>query len=101
MSTWFNQVRSAYGLFLWGTWLEDKDWVERALATRNLHLSAPQQGGLFPTVFVFGQTPQTCRWVHSHHQGGGPGIYHLADMSWTIYQLLRWHRDLVQDEETP
>jgi hypothetical protein len=100
MCAWFNQLRSAYGLYLWGKWLDNPEWVERALATRDLHLAAPQQEGLFPTVFVFGETPETCRWVHSHHQGGGPGIYHLFDMSWTVYQLLRWHRDLVQDERT-
>ena len=41
-------------------------------------------------MFVFGED----RWVESHHQGGGPGIFHLMDMSWTMYQLLRWHRDL-------
>lgn len=100
MSPWFSQVRSAYGLFLWGQWLDNKDWVQRALATRDLHLAAPQQSGLFPTVFVFGTTPETYRWVHSHHQGGGPGLYHLFDMSWTVYQLLRWHRDLANDERT-
>lgn len=100
MSPWFNQARSAYGLYLWGKWLENNEWVERALATRDLHLAAPQQRGLFPTVFVFGDTPERCRWVHSHHQGGGPGIYHLVDMSWTVYQLLRWHRDLTESAET-
>jgi hypothetical protein len=100
MTPWFNQARSAYGLYLWGKWLNNQDWVERAIATRDLHLQSPQQRGLFPTVFVFGETPQSCRWVHSHHQGGGPDIYHLFDMSWTVYQLLRWHRDLTEDADT-
>lgn len=105
MTPWFNQARSAYGLYLWGKWLGIADWMERAVATRDLHLSAPQVRGLFPTVCVFEQ-PATahdfrgCRWVHSHHQGGGPGIYHLFDMSWTVYQLLRWRRDLTEDSET-
>jgi hypothetical protein len=98
MCAWFSQLRSAYGLYLWGQQMDNPDWIARALATRDLHLAAPQQRGLFPTVFVFGRTPDTCRWVHSHHQGGGPGIYHLFDMSWTVYQLLRWQRDLVPDE---
>ena len=97
---WFNQLRSAYGLYLWGTWLGDEDWVSRALATRDLVMSSPQERGLLPTVFVFGDTAQRCRWVHSHHQGGGPGVYHLFDMSWTVYQLLRWHRDLIADDRT-
>jgi len=100
MCLWFSQVRSAYGLYLWGQWLNEPDWMDRAIATRDLHLAAPQREGLFPTVFVFGDTPGRCRWVHSQPQGGGPGLYHLADMSWTVYQLLRWHRDLVNDERT-
>jgi hypothetical protein len=111
MTPWFNQARSAYGLYLWGKWLGNADWVERAVATRDLHLTAPQDRGLFPTVFVFeggkppgsSKTPEVFtghRWVHSHHQGGGPGIYHLFDMSWTVCQLLRWHRDLTEDART-
>ena len=67
-----------------------------ARATRSLALSAPASGGFFPTVFEFGKD----RWVESHHQGGGPGIFHLMDMSWTMYQLLRWHRELEPDEES-
>ena len=51
--------------------------------------------GFFPTVFVFGED----RWVESHHQGGGR-IFHLMDMSWSAYQLLRWHRDLEGDGES-
>jgi hypothetical protein len=100
MCPWFSQARSAYGLYLWGKWLEDADWQARAVATRDLHLAAPQERGLFPTVFVFGPDGGGHRWVHSHHQGGGPGLYHLADMSWTVYQLLRWHRDLIPDART-
>jgi hypothetical protein len=64
--------------------------------TRDLVLQAPQDQGLFPTVFVFSDPP---RWVHSHHQGGGPGIYHLFDMSWTAYQLLRWHQYCTPDQK--
>lgn len=100
MCPWFSQVRSAYGMYLWGKWLGQGDWMDRAVATRDLHLAAPQTEGLFPTVFVFGTDESNCRWVHSHHQGGGPGIYHLMDMSWTVYQLLRWHGDVLADAQT-
>ncbi len=95
-SSWFNPLRSSYGLYHFGSVLANHDWVEMARATRTLALSAPSAGGLFPTLYVFGED----RWVESHHQGGGPGIFHLMDMSWTMYQLLRWHRDLETDEET-
>ena len=95
-SSWFNPLRSSYGLYHYGSVLGKRDWVEMARATRSLALAAPSTGGLFPTLFVFGDD----RWVESHHQGGGPGIFHLMDMSWTMYQLLRWHRDLEANEET-
>jgi hypothetical protein len=95
-SSWFNPLRSSYGLYHYGSVLGNRDWVEMARATRSLVLEAPTTGGLFPTLFVFGDD----RWVESHHQGGGPGIFHLMDMSWTMYQLLRWHRDLEANEET-
>ncbi len=95
-SCWFNPLRSAYGLYHYGMVAGVEDWVEMARATRSLALSAPPDGGFFPTVFEFGED----RWVESHHQGGGPGIFHLMDMSWTMYQLLRWHRELEPDEES-
>jgi hypothetical protein len=95
-SCWFNPLRSSYGLYHYGVVLGKDDWVAMARATRALALSAPGSGGFFPTVFVFGDN----RWVGSHHQGGGPGIFHLMDMSWTMYQLLQWHRDLEADEES-
>ncbi len=95
--TWFNQLRSAYGLYVWGKETGTSDWVDRARATRDLVLAAPQERGLFPTVFVFGDVSTPHRWVHSHPQGGGLGIYHLFDMSWTAYHLLRWQRDLEPD----
>ena len=93
--TWFNALRTSYGLFLWGRFLQNQDWIKKAMMTRHLILSAPQNQGLFPTLFVFARKPF---WVHSHHQGGGPGIYHLFDMSWTVYHLLRWHRDLEPNQ---
>jgi hypothetical protein len=106
MTTWFNPARTAYGMYLWGKWLNVDDWMARATATRDLYLSAPQDRGLFPTVFVFenpsGSDAQHFaggRWAHSHHQGGGLGYYRLMDMSWSAYQLLRWQRDLTPSPE--
>jgi len=93
---WFNSLRTSFGLYLWGAQLNRKEWQDKAVQTRDLVLQAPQDQGLFPTVFVFSDPP---RWVHSHHQGGGPGIYHLFDMSWTAYQLLRWYRHCTPEHE--
>jgi hypothetical protein len=47
MSPWFSQIRSAYGLYFWGQRLGEEDWVERAVAVRDLHLAAPQQTRAF------------------------------------------------------
>ncbi len=95
-SCWFNPLRGSYGLYHYGGVLGRDDWVAMARATRSLALAAPLSGGFLPTVFVFGED----RWVESHHQGGGPGIFHVMDISWTMYQLLRWHHDLEPDEES-
>jgi hypothetical protein len=95
-SCWFNPLRSSYGLYHYGMAAAQEDWVEMARATRSLALSAPARSGFFPTVFEFGKD----RWVDSHHQGGGPGIFHLMDMSWSMYQLVQWHRELEPDEES-
>jgi hypothetical protein len=93
---WFNSLRTSFGLYLWGEQLQRSDWKKKAIMTRDLVLQAPQDQGLYPTVFVFSDPP---RWAHSHHQGGGPGIYHLFDMSWTAYQLLRWYRHCTPESE--
>jgi len=97
---WFNQLRSAYGLHYFGTRMNNSDWVKRAEATQHLILHAPQDKGLFPTIFVLGDSPDQNRWVNSNLQGGGPDLFHPLDCSWTAYWLLKWYQDLRWDART-
>jgi hypothetical protein len=104
---WFNQLRSAHGYYAWARRTGDSERILRALATRDLVLSAPQPSdgpasGLFPTIAILPQpdTGGSVDWVESTLQGGGPGVYHLLDSSWTAWWLLRFHADHVSDVRT-
>ncbi len=101
---WFNQLRTAWGLYWWAKRVGDDERAARAVATRDLVLSAPQDRGLFPTIAVFEKAEEeghdSVRWVASSLQGGGPDLYHLLDCSWAAYWLVRWHRELIPDERS-
>lgn len=103
---WFNQLRTAYGYYLWARRLGDDERFARARATRDLVLSAPQvedgvSAGMFPTIAIMPEADgEPVRWVESTLQGGGPGLFHPLDMSWTATWLIRWHAELEPSEET-
>jgi hypothetical protein len=100
MCPWFHNLSTGYGLFAWGEKLGRSDWIEQAIAVRELHLAAPMERGLFPTLFVFGQDPASDRWEGSHPQGGALDVLHVGDMSYTMYWLLLYERDLRGDPRT-
>jgi hypothetical protein len=87
--SWFNNARTAYGLFMWGAETGNQLWKNRALATMNLLLFSPQINGFFPTIWV----PEKNSWVSSG-QGGGPDLYHVPDNCWTALWLLRFNDEL-------
>ncbi|MFY9233225.1 MAG: hypothetical protein WAO58_02075, partial [Fimbriimonadaceae bacterium] len=49
--SWFNQLRSAWGLRWWGKRLGEKDWVDKADKMLNLALAAPMKEGAVPTTY--------------------------------------------------
>jgi hypothetical protein len=87
--SWFNNARTAYGLYMWGEETGNTLWKSKALATMNLLLSSPQINGFFPTIWV----PEKNGWVSSG-QGGGPDLYHVPDNCWTAIWLLRFNDEL-------
>ena len=87
--SWFNNARTAYGLYLWGEQTQNKFWMDKAMSTMNLLLSSPQTNGFFPTIWV----PEKKGWVASG-QGGGPDLYHVPDNAWTAIWLLRFNDEL-------
>jgi hypothetical protein len=58
-SSWWNNARDAEGIFWWGERLKDSSLVDKARCIVNLALDAPQNNGIFPSVFRYSDK----RWV--------------------------------------
>lgn len=96
-TTWFNSLRSSYGIASQGRDRGDDELAKRGRATLSLLLSAPSEHGAFPTIARFGDSE--VEWFGGHKNFAnqmpwGPSSYNTFDMSWTAYWLLRWHQDL-------
>ncbi len=91
--SWFNNMRTAYGLFAWGKRLHREDWQQKALACVNLLLTSPDNKGWFSTIY----DREKNEWISSG-QGGGPNVYHVPDNAWTAYWLLRFNDELQKVE---
>ncbi|MFN7999110.1 MAG: hypothetical protein U0Q18_36145 [Bryobacteraceae bacterium] len=98
---WWNNVRDASGLYLWGRRLGNDSWVEKARRMINLALAAPQAGGAFPGIY----DARDRRWIASHWKPPAHGydpnlaeryfsdhsdVYQTAQMSYTAAQLLNY-----------
>ena len=90
--SWFNNMRTAYGLYLWGEKSGKPEWKQRALEVKNLLLNAPADKGFFKTLY----NSQTGTWVSSG-QGGGEKVYHIPDNAWTAYWLIRFNEECEND----
>jgi hypothetical protein len=96
-TTWFNSLRSSYGIASQGRDRGDDDLIRQGRSTLSLLLSAPSEHGAFPTIARFGE--HEIEWFGGHKNFAnqmpwGPSSYNTFDMSWTAYWLLRWHQDL-------
>lgn len=113
---WFNSrlqtLRTAYGIYLYGKRSRDLASMQRAEKVLNLALAAPNEGGLFPSIYYFTKTtpeppapsaavvkiakqkePEqiTHHWIGDEGRGGfGSDYNHTFDASWTGYWLLQW-----------
>lgn len=93
--SWFNNMRTAYGLYQWGEKLSNPEWKQKANEVRNLILNAPADHGFFKTIY----NSQAGYWIASG-QGGGDNVYNLPDNSWTAFWLLRYNQDCDHNETT-
>ncbi len=91
--SWFNNMRTAYGLYLWGAKSSNPEWKQKAVEVKNLLLNAPAEKGFFKTIY----DSRKNTWVASG-QGGGENVYHLPDMAWTAYWLIRFNQECEPDE---
>lgn len=99
---WFSSLRSAYGYYRWGQAWDRPDLIEKARLSKAFALAAPQKDGLFPCFYAAGPDGS---WEEGHWEissnrrpPGHENYYHLLDCSWTALWMLRWYRDLEQDE---
>jgi hypothetical protein len=87
--SWFNNIRTAYGLFNWGKKSNNRDWETKAISCVNLLLNSPNDKGWFPTIYNSVED----KWVSSG-QGGGEGLYHMPDNAWTALWVMRFNDEM-------
>ncbi len=89
-NVWFNSLRTAYGMELYGREFNDTGLTAMAERVLNLALLAPQHEGIAPTIFYLDSAGG--HWVADHAWGG---ISHgeflpMFHNAWTCTWLLRW-----------
>ena len=90
-STWFNSMRTAVGMGLYGRRSGDAEALRRASQTLALALSTPGFDGAFKCVVVPQRDGQPTEWWAGDGCGKSTKAGYLGyDMSWTAYWLLKW-----------
>ncbi len=106
---WYCSLRSAGGIMRMSQRNNDPDLYLRAKKTKNLALAAPTHDGIFPSVLFPMGTDQNdtfilnqSRWTNSDRSPDELGItrdyYHVLDASNTALWMIRWYRELEQDD---
>lgn len=109
---WFCSLRSAQGVFRYARRYNRPDLMEKALLTKELALSFPQENGLFDSVLVAGKPSAEHdgeRWdwrcLTRGNSNRNPVTWelskspkHILDMSWTALHMLTWYEELEKDE---
>ena len=116
---WFSSLRSAAGLYRHAKRTGNQEYLEKALLTKELALSFPQNKGFFPSVigteieqaeidgkkFYRPRAWNEFYWGNSNRnpftefgKGTRTSPLHVLDMSWTALNMLRWYQELEQEE---
>ena len=94
-NSWFQTLRTAYGWYLYGRQVGDREMQRKAEGVLNLALASPQQHGAFSTIYLLNEK----RWIRDDGWAGFQDSYHAFCMSWTAYWMLRWADDLVPNRK--
>ncbi len=89
LSSWFNTLRTSFGMALYARRTGHFDLLNLATQTVQLALKAPGHGGAFKCVAV----PQQAGTIWAAGDGSGASTadgFLGYDMCWTAYWLLRW-----------
>lgn len=112
---WFSSLRSASGLYKYAKANGNKEYEHYALMTKELALSMPQHNGIFTSIIltemeeteIDGQKYNRSKGWQTKHFGNSnrnpytwnmkESPYHILDMSFTAYHMLRWYDELEKD----
>jgi hypothetical protein len=108
-TSWWNNVCDATGLYYWGQTLQNQDWTNKARRIINFTLMAPQDHGVFPSLYSLKEK----RWIGSlwrpprenydpavqqHIWDSENGVYMSASASTTAGYLLQYYNTCEADE---
>ncbi|HZL42884.1 MAG TPA: hypothetical protein VFD66_06355 [Verrucomicrobiae bacterium] len=91
LSSWFNTLRTSYGMALYARRTGQARLVELAKQTLELALDAPGTNGAFKCIAVPGTNGASTLWAAG--DGGGDSTkdgFLGYDMCWTGYWMLKW-----------
>ncbi|MBV6457539.1 MAG: hypothetical protein HONBIEJF_00652 [Fimbriimonadaceae bacterium] len=86
---WFNNLRSAYGIYAWGRRTSAPDLKLRGAKMLNLALAAPLDKGACPTTYDSFKKA----WIGCLIKPSPDCYYDLPSMAWKGYWLLRFIQD--------
>jgi hypothetical protein len=82
-NSWFQNLRTAYGWYLYAQRTNNPEMRRKAEQILNLALRSPQHDGVFSTIYLH----DTNTWLRVDGWAGFSDDYHTFCMSWTGY----WH----------
>jgi hypothetical protein len=99
LSSWFNTLRTSYGMALYARRTGNADLLALAAQTVGLATRAPGRDGAFKCIAVPQETGAI--WAAGDGSGGSTEEGFLGyDMSWTGYWLLKWRAAKLPGWET-
>jgi hypothetical protein len=91
LSSWFNTLRTSYGMALYARRTGNVKLLKLAEQTVELALKAPGRDGAFKCIAVPVQGGKPAIWAAGDGSGGSTKDGFLGyDMCWTGYWLLKW-----------
>jgi hypothetical protein len=91
LSSWFNSLRTSFGMALYARRTGSAELLARARETVELALGAPGRDGAFKCIAVPAANGRPTAWAAGDGAGDSTRDGFLGyDMSWTGYWLLRW-----------
>ncbi len=99
MGSWFNSLRTSFGMALHARRTGDDELLRLAAQTAELALAAPGVDGAFKCIAAMDADGKP-QWGAGDGRGGSTIAGFLSyDMSWTAYWLLRWREAKLPGHE--